>query len=94
MTASRTDFSVQTQRKPNACHFYFAENFLQKSYLFWRKKWKFNYDQENYFVFVNACQTYGTYFMIQRCPAGQLINVEAAAGDAVKIGIAFYIDTG
>jgi hypothetical protein len=32
--------------------------------------------------------------MIQRCPAGQLINVEAAAGDAVKIGIAFYIDTG
>lgn len=37
-------------------------------------------------------KVYSTYFMFTRVPAGQTVQVEAAAGDAVKVGICFFID--
>jgi len=44
--------------------------------------------------FNDADLVYSQYYMIKRCPAGQTIDIECLAGDAIKIGIAFYIDDG
>ncbi|CBY06755.1 unnamed protein product [Oikopleura dioica] len=34
------------------------------------------------------------YYQFKRCPAGERISIECLPGDAIKIGIIFYIDDG
>jgi len=42
-------------------------------------------------TFNDADLVYSTYFEMKRVPAGQTVQVECAAGDAIKVGICYYI---
>jgi len=48
-----------------------------------------------YVMSFNDADLYGAYYhQFKRCPAGEKITIECLPGDAIKIGIIFYIDDG